>query len=1029
MKWTINQELAINKTGSNIIVSAGAGSGKTAVLSERVITKLTNGTHINELLILTFTNNAAAEMKNRIKKKIKSHPELQKELDYIDNADITTFDAFTLSLVKKYHYYLNINPNIKITDSSIIIKKKKEFINEIFNELYEENNEDFNNFILTFNNKNDKQTKRIILELDNKLDLLTNKQDYLTNYVNNYYDINNINYLFKEYETIITNKITTISALLYDLSIEVDEGFMDKINASLEHLLNAKNYEEIKISLEDIKLPRLTNATENAKYYKAEISTIIKNLKTYTIYSKESLIKNLLNTQKYATVIIDILIKLDKRIETFKKQYNLFEFNDISKMTINLIKEYDDVRNSLKYQYKEILVDEYQDTSDIQEEFINLIANNNVYMVGDVKQSIYRFRNANPNIFKIKYDYYKNNINGIKIDLNENFRSRNEVLESINDIFNHIMDNTIGNANYQKEHQLIFGNSSFINEGNNNENNYLEIYNYKYDNNHSKEEIEAFIIANDIKEKIKNKYIVFDGILRPCKYEDFCILIDRTTSFELFKKIFDYLKIPLNIYKDENILISEEVLLINNIISLILNIKNNKTTNNKLYFASIARSYLFDYDDEYIFNNINNIKETNIYQKCLKISKEIENLNNTELLNIIINDFDFYNNFIKVGNTLHRLTIINNLKEKFKELNNAGFYIDELNNYLNSLIEDGESIKIPGTLNNTDSVTITNIHKSKGLEYKICYFPLLYKEFNTMDIKKRILYSKEYGLILPNYEDGFIPSFVSILNKDKYNIDEISERIRLFYVALTRTKEKIIIISSLDEDVTNIFDEEELVDFSTRSGYKSYKDILNSVYKYIKKYIKNIDIPLIDIAYKNYLSQDIKNIPKSDKLLVNEIELNSAIINNKHYSKTVNNVISKEDFSKEEYGTHMHYILENLDFYNPKYELYNDKELIIIHNLLDNEILKNIKNAKIFKEYEFIYKENSIEINGVIDLLLEYSDHIDIIDYKLKNTLDDAYKAQLNGYKNYIKTVSNKKVNTYLYSLLNSELVTIEKDI
>ena len=175
MNFTNEQLEAINKSGTNIIVSAGAGSGKTRVLSERVLRILKEGTHINELLILTFTNAAASEMKERIRKNIKKNKELINELDLLDSSYITTFDSFALSILKKYHYLLNISSNVKIVDSSLISVKKNEYIDQIFEEYYK--NEKFINFITTFCVKDDKEIKQSILEISNKLDLKINKEN------------------------------------------------------------------------------------------------------------------------------------------------------------------------------------------------------------------------------------------------------------------------------------------------------------------------------------------------------------------------------------------------------------------------------------------------------------------------------------------------------------------------------------------------------------------------------------------------------------------------------------------------------------------------------------------------------------------------------------------------------------------------------------------------------------------------------------------------------------------------------------
>lgn len=1030
-KWTKEQELAINTEGSNIIISAGAGSGKTAVLTERVITKLKNGTHINELLILTFTNNAAAEMKERIKKAISKIPELSEEMNLIESASITTFDAYVLSLVKKYHYYLNLDAGLSIIDSSIIKLEKQKIIDQIFESKYKEKNQNFINFVTKYCAKNDKILRKKILSLDSSLDLIINKEEYISNYIENYYSVDNLNSLFKSYEDLILNKVNSIKNSLENMGYEIEEKPYQKFYTILSPLIQSNTYDEVRSSI-NFTMPRLPNgSTEKAKYYKTQISEIAKSIKDLCYFNKEALLDNLKSTKDDANIIIEIIRELHQKTENYKYSKNMFEFNDISKLAIKLIKSNELVRENLKNSFKEIMIDEYQDTSDMQETFISLIENNNVYMVGDVKQSIYRFRNANPDIFKIKYDKYKNNDGGIKIDLNKNFRSREQVLDSINEIFNHIMDDFIGNANYQKEHKLIFGNQGFYIFGSNKYNNNLEIYNYEKDKDHTKEEIEAFIIGNDIKDKIKAKYQVLDEeIQRDITYKDFCILMDRTSSFDIYKKVFDYLQIPLNIYKDEDILFTDEVCLINNILGLIINIKKEgNNTSNKFYFTSIARSYLYSIEDETIYQIITNnkITETNIYQKCLEISKNIDSMSNYEIIETIINEFDFFNKMITVGNLNYRTIILNNLLDKAKSLNDVGMNIYDMKEYFENLMENQEVIKLPAIISDSNSVTITNIHKSKGLEYKICYFSGFHKEFNLQDMKDKILYSNTYGLIMPSYNEGFSNTFIKTIFKEDNVKNEISEKIRLLYVALTRAKEKMIIVTSLDNDKFYITNSSNVIDDLDRMKYKSFKDILNSVYTYIEKYITNIPIPLINNEYKIAKNINLNDLNNSKEIInIEEKEIIKETLKENHFSKEENKLITNEEKENMKFGTNLHYMLENINLKEPNYNILNDNEKSILSDLLKNSIFSNINNAKIYQEYEFIdIKENEEKV-GIIDLMLEYADHIDIIDYKLKHTDDPAYKKQLQGYKSFIESKTHKKAFTYLYSLATRTLTKID---
>ena len=1032
--WTKEQQEAINEEGQNIIVSAGAGSGKTAVLSERVLRKLET-VDINKLLILTFTKEAANEMKERIRKKIKKTPSLKKQLDIIDSAYITTFDSFSLSLVKKYYYLLNVSPKISIIDASIINLEKEKYIDEIFDNLYKENNSLFEKLIKDFCIKDDKMIKDYIIDLNNKLDLKYDKISYIDTYIENYYNETTINNNINKYMDLLKNEIKKLKNQLYDIQILVDGKFYTKLEDILLPLLNSKEYIDIKNN-SNITLPRLPSGSEEeVKNIKDEIKNIIDNIKDLTQYENIEEIKNtILKTKDYIKIMLEIIKTLDKKIQEFKQKAEMYEFNDIAKMAINLLEQNENIRLELKEYYNEIMVDEYQDTNDLQELFISLIENNNVYMVGDIKQSIYRFRNANPNIFRNKYNNYEKHNGGLKIDLLKNFRSRYEVLDDINLIFNLVMDDKIGGAEYKETHQMVFGNTTYINEGKTNQNNNMEIYNYSYeDKTYTKEEIEIFTIATDIKNKIESHYKVFDKdnlIIRDIEYKDFCIIMDRNTEFPKYKKIFEYMKIPLTLYQDEVLTVSNDILILKNIMNFIIKIKNKEyDTLFKYYFTSIARSYLFELTDGEIFNIITNNKifETEIYNISKNISNNLDNLTNEEFINKIVDDFDIIKKTIKTGNieaSMVRIEYLLNLSNNLTEL---GYTPYELSDYVKEMVEGKNEIKYSLNTNAGNNVKIMNIHKSKGLEFHICYFSGLHKKFNTSDLKQLFVIDNELGIIAPYVENKSKETIYKTLLKDKYMKEEIAEKIRLFYVAMTRCKEKMIFVTSLTDKEKNKIT--ELVDDNERLKYKSFLDILNSVKENIKDYIIDIDLnkqnltkDYNEIKASNYQNQINKNNKLIDKRKIN---IETTIEEEKHFSKEINKLITKEEYKNMEFGKYIHYILETIDLKNPDYtnidNFYKEK----INNFLNQDILKNIKNANIYKEYEFIKEENNETYHGIIDLMLEYNDHIDIIDYKLKNIKDDAYKAQLNGYKNYIENTTKKQVNTYLYSILENKIEKI----
>lgn len=1016
MDLTPEQQLAVDLEGTNIIVSAGAGSGKTAVLSERVIRKLKDGIDIRNILMLTFTNEAAGEMANRIRKKIKKAG-LTSQLEFLDQAYITTFDAFALSLVKKYHYVLNIDKSIDIIDSSIIDLKRNEFLEEIFLSLYEAKDEKFLKLIGDFTTRDDEVIKKAILSINKSLDLKYDKEDYIDNYVNNFYNNKYIEQLFAEY----FNYLKKISLELED-SVLILENFIDSssyenIYNSLSKLFRPNSYNDL-YKNNNIILPRFTKVDSSGISVKENIQELFKELNELVIYSEDELKNNCFCTRDYVEVILKIIKMLDEKINLYKKEQNSYEFTDIAKMAISIVKDNEDIRLELKDKFNEIMIDEYQDTNDLQETFIKLLENDNVYMVGDIKQSIYRFRNANPLIFKDKYDRYSINNGGKKIDLLKNFRSREEVLYNINEIFAPLMTQDIGGINYKESHAMVYGNKAYIEKGANDYNNYLDILTYNNeDKKYTSDEIEAFIIAKDIKKKIEEKYLVFDfdkECNRDVTYNDFCIILDRGSKMSLFKKVFEYLDIPMEVYKDNNLIEENDIFIIKNIIGLILSIKDGIYNKNlKYYFTSVARSYIGNLCDNEIFKCFeeNKIFKTDIYNKCYEISKDIDIMTPNILLKRIIKDFDFYDKFILIGNVDAAIKRINYLLELSKNVENLGFSIIDFSNYLNEMIDSDQEIKYKEAKSNSISVKIMNIHKSKGLEFPICYFAGFPKTFNISDLKNKFMFDNKYGILTPFYKEGIGETFVKTLVKNNYYLNEVAEKIRLFYVALTRAKEKMIMVMPNIEDKKYVKDE---ISFMDGIKFRSFYDFIKSISGNLAKYMISVDLNNVgvtkDYEFSKSLSKNMVNNEEANMLFI-EDEIPFIEIEKKHASKTIKEILSVSDEKTLEFGTKIHELLELTDFKNANTD---NKYVNHLLNTFD------FNSAKIYQELEFSYELDDVLYHGIIDLMLEYEDKIFIIDYKLKNIDDENYIKQLNVYYNYVKCISNKDVHMYLYSILDN---------
>ena len=344
MNWTLEQLSAINKDG-NIIVSAGAGSGKTAVLSERVIRKIKDGVHINELLILTFTEAAAQEMKERIRKKLISN-NLNDELYYLDSSFITTFDSYALSIVKKYYYLLNINPDIKIITNLDIEKSK--IIDRIFEKNYE-NNDLFKNMIDELCVKDDENIKNLVLSLSEKISLNIDYNKYLDEYININYNDKTIDRHINEYLGIIKNEILKLNQVLYELSLCDNNDYYNTLYDFFLPLVESKNYDDIRNNL-NISIPSVPrNSSDELKYNKEKLNEYYKNIKLLVKYDNlDSYKDEIISTKNYSIVIVELLKEYFEELRKYKEEINRYEFNDIAHMAIQVITNNKDVKEEIK---------------------------------------------------------------------------------------------------------------------------------------------------------------------------------------------------------------------------------------------------------------------------------------------------------------------------------------------------------------------------------------------------------------------------------------------------------------------------------------------------------------------------------------------------------------------------------------------------------------------------------------------------------------------------------------------------------
>ena len=1041
-KWTANQLKAITSFGHNILVSAGAGSGKTAVLSERVYRHVgERNIDINNLLVLTFTNKAAAEMKGRIREKIindelklfKDDAYKNKQINKIDSAFIMTFDAYALYLVKKYHYLLNIDKNINIIDNNILTINNKKYLEEILLEEYQKQDETFVELINKYCIKNDDLIMDAILQIDDGLQMMYEKDKYISSYEERFYSEDSLNNLLDEYTKLLINKILQIRQLENKLAFDVEDTKEYYIN--LDNLYTCKTYDQIlkcvnEVIITDKKLPR--GSGELVSETKKNINELIKELKEEVV-DRKFIFDEILDSKKYCLYLLKLAEKLNDRNSEYKKRNNLYSFIDVFKMAIELVDKHEDIRQEISSGFKEILIDEYQDTNDLQDEFIKKVQRDNVYMVGDIKQSIYRFRNANPDLFKEKYDLYSTSDSGELIELEHNFRSKKQVLDGVNLVFDRVMDREIGGADYKEAHHMISGRSDKDIDDQNND---LEILNYGYDPKMeefsliSKQEFEAFVLAKDINDKVGKFEVNDNGVIRKAMYKDFCIIVDRTKNFDLYKQILMYFNIPSIIEADNRISDSDLISVIRALFKLLNCVnKNDYSYDFKYAFVSLARSFLFEMGDSKIYEMVKNEKydDSEILSIIRKISIDIESKTISEILDEMILETDLYTKLYKIKDVSNNLVKIDYLYQLAHTFNSMNYDYEGFDEYLRRVFEEELDIRYATDKSQEDAVKIINIHKAKGLEYKICYYVGMDVKFNRSDLNKRIIFFKQLGIILPTYIEnkGLKDTIKKQLYTHYFDKEDISEKIRLLYVALTRAQDKMIIVASLEN---NTCDGEIVADYE-RLEYNNFKKIFDSIYDDISNNV--VELSFDDYILNNdYLTSKKKkpSIKKTNETIniKPHIIINPEPIKEDSYSKQAG-LIDEDMIRAMDFGSKLHYYFELLDFNNPDYSYIEDEYKNMIEAFMKSDLMKNSKDGKAYKEYEFMYGDVEKK-HGFIDLLMEYDDRFEIIDYKTKNIDDIHYDEQLNGYRNYLETITDKRIDCYLYSIVDGIYRKVEKE-
>ena len=1070
------------------------GSGKTAVLVERIINKIVNEKiDIDKLLVVTFTNAAASEMRARIMdaiyKYLEEKPEdehMQKQTILMGKSNICTIHSFCLDVIKNNFYEISISPNFRIGDQTEIELLKQEVLEDMFEEKYIEENKEFLDLINTYTNyRGDEPLKEIILKihrfiqaspfpeewLEEKIEEFNLKQNLETDFSNTAWG----KILINVFEDDLYSCIIELKSIKKDLDKFIElEKFSKTISSDIEKLEELKSNRdswdklyELSNSLKWDTWPRDSKivieqkeiAKEKRDNVKKKFSKIRDKILICDSRRANEDISSMYNIM-YA--IKNIIIEFIQKYQEAKKEKNIVDFSDIEHFALKILLEkkedkYIPTKTAEKYmeKFEEIAIDEYQDSNLVQEYILNAVSRgNNTFMVGDVKQSIYKFRQARPELFINKYEAYKlkeqkNENDSLKIQLFKNFRSRKNVLDITNFVFENIMSKQLGDINYDEKEYLNLG-ANF--EEPQEECNFagkteLAIIDLKEAEDEQKEEneniedivIEAKLVADKIQELINSKYKVYDKKIgyRDISYKDIVILLRATSNLApIYERELNNLNIPVFSDVGTQYLETVEIQTIMSVLKIIDNPMQDiplvsvlrspigKFDDNDLIQIKLQESHKkYDYFYEILLEASKNEKLPinkkirDFLEQLEKWRKQREYLALDELIWQIYLDTGYYNYVSLMPNGVLRQANLNILFEKAKEYEKSTF--KSLFNFINFIDKlktnngDMDSAKLIGE--NEDVVRIMSIHKSKGLEFPVVFLCSTAKKFNMQDLNDNILLHQDIG-IGPKYIDYERRIEYNTLAKtaiaEKIKTETISEEMRILYVALTRAKEKLIITGlSKDiekeqkkkKDLLETYNEKN-INPSILKNYKSYLDWMELVYLNNineMKYIIDLKIYTKDELLQKWNKEENESIEETDEIKgLEEISENKKlkeILDWKYKNIEASTIQAKTSVSKikEIENKNLEYIFEDKIEYNVQ-NMKKPKFLQNSVNITNAQIgtLMHLCIQKLDEKQDYTYEkiENLIEKMIQNEIITKQEAEKININKLLSYTKSDLYK-------------------------------------
>ncbi len=868
IKWTEKQKRIIEERGNNILVSAAAGSGKTAVLIERIFQRLTDKekpVDVDRFVVVTFTNAAAAQMMDRLRERIEraleenpDNTHLQRQIPLLSSAHISTVHSFCGYILKNYFHRIGLDPSYRQGTESELELLRNEVLGDLLEREYTERKEDFVRLAeLNAFNVSDRELENMIKEIYNCAMSEPFPQEWLEHMraffsletKEEWCDSGVCTLIMDEFKHEIEGIADELATLL-KICEEPDGPYVyvdnvtevqEKVNA----LAKAKNYEEVREELRNMKFSNMSSKKddtihaekrEQVKNRRNACKDALKALQTDFFYQSPE--QNLEDLKKMGDIVLPLLRLTEEFMEAFseeKRERNLVDFNDLEQLAISVLLkkeesgEYTRSEAALELAdfFEEIMIDEYQDSNRVQDTILSSVSRQglpgrdpNIFMVGDVKQSIYRFRNACPELFAEKLQRYvtekADHAEGIRIDLHQNFRSRELILEGCNRVFERVMHWDIGGVEYDEAAKLRVGREFPETEKNiaKTIDTYVVLGNKDL-------EAEGRLTAQIIQEMVNGDepLMIQDGdTLRRVSYGDIVILARSTKAAG--QTYFDMLTeagIPVVMEHTQGFFDTREIRLMTQMMQVIDNPRDD------LALAGVLCSPMFGWSEEELALVRSGIRDKNLYDSLLGCEREemkgkinnffvtLERLRKktsyatvVELIQDIYDITGIYDWIKMMRDGVQRAANMDYLMEQAREFDGTTYHgLHAFVNYIKQIQEQKQDL---GEVNivgeNEDAVRIMTMHKSKGLEFPVCFLLNMGKQ-----IKRKG--GRDYLTILPDegiacqIEDRETRTkkqtlYQSVL-KHRNDMADLGEELRVLYVAMTRAQEKLIMIGNAKE--------------------------------------------------------------------------------------------------------------------------------------------------------------------------------------------------------------------------------------